>query len=176
MRIVCTLVAATAVIALGTACEDGVSGAVAAGTECPQPGYVTPTAAELTMTGLTFNGLALLYDFDPMSEHNGQPAACYSPDSNTARLEFVVDDVPTGVITMGATVEGGFDLNGTSPSARVQITNEDGVTADFGAGHWQGGTGYVNSLQPLDIDLAGFGVDDVTGQTLDITCTILVTP
>ena len=59
MRHVLTLAATSAVLALGIACEEGGGAAVPVGTDCPQPGYVTPTSARVTMNRLVLTGLPL---------------------------------------------------------------------------------------------------------------------
>ncbi len=176
MRQVLMLAATSAVLALGMACEEGGGAAVPVGMDCPQPGYVTPSNAQITINRLVLTGLPLYAGFDGTADYDGQPAACFNPDTNTARLEFTIDDLPAGVITVGGTTEGSFDLNGADPTVRIEITNEDGVTTSFGAGSWQTGTGFIVGTQPLDVDVSGYAVDNASAQTLDITFTAVVTP
>ena len=176
MRIAVTLATLAGLLALGTACEEGGGSTVEPGTECPQPGYVTPQSTSLTLTGLSLDGLPLFHTFEPDAEYDGQPASCYDSSTNTARLELLIDDEPTVVLTVGALAEGSFDLNGTGGILQVDVTNQDGTITRFGPGDWQGGSAYASTLIPLDIDVSAGGINDEEARFVDITFTLAVTP
>ncbi|MFT4627265.1 MAG: hypothetical protein ACI8PZ_005947 [Myxococcota bacterium] len=175
-RIVLCMATLAGLLAFGTGCEEGTGETVAAGTDCPQVGYVTPSSASLTVTGFSLDGLPLLTGFESTADYDGQPATCFNPDTNVGRLVFTVDDLPIGTITVGGLVEGSFDINGGATTLVITVENDDGTLATFGPGTFQSGSGYVNSITPLDVDVAGTAVSDATSQNMDVTFTALVTP
>ena len=175
-RIVLSMATLAGMLVFSTACEEGTGETVDAGTDCPQVGYVTPSSASLTVTGFSLDGLPLFTGFESTADYDGQPAACFNPDTNVGRLVFTVDDLPIGTITVGGLVEGAFDINGGATTLVITVENDDGTIASFGPGTYQTGSGYVNSIMPLDVDVAGTAVSDATGQTLNVTFTALVTP
>jgi len=145
-------------------------------TRCAYGGGSFNEAAQagLTMTRFIVDNHTLVTSFNPRAEYDGEPAACFDDDANTAALIFEVDGDAYGRIVVGSDSAGTIEMGGSQGTLLIDLFGEQNPVV-FSKGNFVTGSWLVDSVRPsLQTDV--FGDAQLNGRFLSITFAADVRP
>ena len=132
------------------------------------------SSSGLTFTRLIVDNHSLVSSYNPNGVYDGEPAACFDENTNTAALIFEVDGAGYGRIVVGADAPGTLELGGNEGTLIIDLFGEEDPVSftktQFVTGSW-----LIDSVRPsLQTDV--FGDAQLDGRFLTITFAAEVRP